>query len=35
MRTRPDEILIVPMWRLALGLAVLAAGLIMLLARHA
>lgn len=34
MRIRPDEALIVPLWRLALGLAVLAAGLIVLLLPH-
>lgn len=34
MRILPDESLIVPLWRLAAGLAVLAAGLIVLLLPH-
>jgi hypothetical protein len=34
MRILPDETLIVPLWRLAAGLAVLAAALIALLLLH-
>jgi hypothetical protein len=34
MRIRPNEALIVPRWRLALGLTVLGAGLIVLLVPH-
>ncbi len=34
MRDLHDGILIVPLWRLAVGLAVLAAGLIVLLLPH-
>jgi hypothetical protein len=35
MRSPTDEALIVPRWRLALGLTVLAVGLIVLLLPHA
>jgi hypothetical protein len=34
MRVRPDDMLIVPPWRLGLGLAVLAAGVMALLLPH-